>query len=227
VVAADVDLAAAGKVAQIDNIAAGHLDVTDEESWADLIGSVREEHHRLDILVNCAGIGVAGSFEELTLDDWNSLIAVNLTGPFLGIKHAVPLMRDSGDGGSIVNVSSIAGIVGGEDLAGYSASKGGLTVLTKSAALHCAQHAPGVRCNSVHPTYVDSPMLDPVADQFGNRQEMLAGMAAEVPLGRVAVPEDIAAAISFLASDESCMMTGAELVVDGGQLAGIPSKHSG
>lgn len=127
---------------------------------------------------------------------------------------------------SIVNVSSVAGLVGGEDLAGYSASKGGLTMLTKSIALYCARHAPGVRCNSIHPTYIDSEMLDDVAVSFSSRKVMLDAMAAEIPLGRVAVPGDIAAAIAFLLSDDARMMTGAQLVVDGGQLAGLPSRHT-
>lgn len=227
VIAADIESTAVKEIVATGTVSAAHLDVASEESWLGLLDDVREGQQRLDILVNCAGIGVAGNLEELSLDDWNRLIAVNLTGPFLGIKHALPIMRECENGGSIINVSSIAGIVGGEDLAGYSASKGGLTVFTKSAALYCARHAPGVRCNSVHPTYVDSPMLDPVAVQFGSRRTMLEGMAAEVPLGRVAVPDDVADAMIFLASDESRMMTGAQLVLDGGQLAGIPSRHSG
>jgi NAD(P)-dependent dehydrogenase (short-subunit alcohol dehydrogenase family) len=134
-------------------------------------------------------------------------------------------MRTTSSKGSIVNVSSVAGLVGGDDIAGYSASKGGVTTLTKSVALHGAKY--GIRCNSVHPTYVDSEMLDDVAEKFPSRQAMLDGMASLVPLGRVAKPLDIAQAILFLASDESAMITGAPLIVDGGQLAGIPSRHSG
>lgn len=227
VIVADIDFAGARKAAE--TIGGGatprRLDVGDEAAWTAVIDDCVETEKRLDVLVNCAGIGRAGNFEELSLEDWNAMIAVNLTGVFLGCKHGVKAMREAGNGGSVVNISSIAGLVGGEDIAGYSATKGGVTMLTKSGALHGAPH--GVRCNSVHPTYVDSEMLDPIAEQFPDRQTMLAGMAELVPLGRVATPQDIANAILFLASDEAAMITGSSFLVDGGQLAGLPSRHSG
>ncbi|MFZ5609841.1 MAG: SDR family NAD(P)-dependent oxidoreductase [Pseudomonadota bacterium] len=228
VIVADINLAGAEQTAEgIGAAAAAHpLDVADEAAWRTLIEQCQARRQRLDILVNCAGVGAAGNFEELSLHDWNHMLAVNLTGVFLGCKHAISAMRAAGHGGSIVNISSIAGLVGGEDIAGYAASKGGVTLLTKSVALHCARHAPGVRCNSVHPTYVDTAMLDPVAARFPSRETLLAGMAELIPLGRVATPQDIADTILFLASDEARMMTGAQLVVDGGQLAGLPSRHS-
>lgn len=226
VVVADIDLDGAKGTAEA--IGAGatarRLDVSNEAAWESTITSCVKAEKRLDVLVNCAGIGRAGNFEALSLEDWNAMIAVNLTGVFLGCKIGVKAMREIGNGGSIINISSIAGLVGGEDIGGYSASKGGVTMLTKSVALHAARYQ--VRCNSVHPTYVDSEMLDPVAAQFPNRAAMLAGMAELVPLGRVAVPRDIANAILFLASDESAMVTGSALLVDGGQLAGLPSRHS-
>lgn len=225
-IAADIDFENANKTAGRDAaISAAQLDVTSEPSWQELIARSLSQFGRLDGLVNCAGIGVAGTIEELSIEMWERVIAVNLTGPFLGTKHAIPALRSSG-GGAIVNVSSVAGIVGGEDIACYSSSKGGVTMFTKSTALCCARHAPTVRCNSVHPTYVDSEMLDPVAENFPSRQAMLDGMASEVPIGRVAKPDDIAGAILFLLSDAAQMMTGAQLVVDGGQLAGLPSRHS-
>lgn len=229
VIAADIDL---GKTEGIhansgNTILARHLDVSSDAGWAALIEETVATHGRLDALINCAGIGFAGSFEDLTLEQWNQLIAVNLTGVFLGCQHSVKAMRSAGNGGSIVNLSSIAGLVGGEDIAGYSASKGGVTMLTKSVALHCGTHAPGVRCNSIHPTYVDSEMLDPVAEQFPSREAMLSAMADQVPAGRVAVPSDISNLILFLVSDLASMITGAQLTVDGGQLAGLPAKHSG
>ena len=136
-------------------------------------------------------------------------------------------MRQAGKGGSIINISSIAGLVGGDDIAGYSATKGGVTMLTKSVALHCCKYGTGIRCNSVHPTYVDSEMLDPVAAAFPSREAMIAGMASAVPMGRIAVPQDIANACLYLASDESAMVNGASLVVDGAQLAGLSSRHTG
>jgi len=203
------------------------LDVSDETSWTDALDTIIKHFGSVDILVNCAGVGTSGNFEELTLEDWNWMLSVNLTGVFLGCKHTIAAMRETGSNGSIINISSIGGLVGGEDIAGYCASKGGVTMLTKSIALHCAKHAPGVRCNSVHPTYVDSEMLDPIAEMFPDRATMLAGMAQEVPIGRVATPDDIANVILFLASNSSGMMTGAQVLVDGGQLAGMPSRHSG
>lgn len=202
------------------------LDVTLEESWAALSADVLDTCGRFDILVNGAGIGWAGNFEDMPLDAWNAMVAVNLTGVMLGCQAGVRAMRRAGNGGSIINISSIGGLVGGDDIGGYSATKGGVTMLTKSVALHCAKYKTGIRCNSVHPTYVDTEMLDPVADAVGGRNAMLATMAALVPIGRVAKPEDIANMNLFLASDASAMVSGAQMVVDGAQLAGLPGAHT-
>ncbi|MEZ5894041.1 MAG: glucose 1-dehydrogenase [Parvularculaceae bacterium] len=225
VIVADLQEDKAKSIAKECRGEAWRLDVAKEDAWEALVRHCLETRGKLDILVNCAGIGRAGAFDALSAEDWNAMIAVNLTGVFFGCKHAVAAMRESGAKGSIVNISSIAGLVGGDDIAGYSATKGGVTMLTKSVALAAAKY--GIRCNSVHPTYVDSEMLDDVAENFPSRQAMLDGMASLVPLGRVAKPIDIAQAILFLASDESAMITGAPLIVDGGQLAGLPSRHSG
>ncbi len=226
VMVADIDAAGSAKtVADIGEAAASvSLDVTDEAQWQAAVAETVAQFGGLDILVNCAGIGFAGDFWDTTLEDWNRIIAVNLTGTFLGCKHAVGAMGKSG-GGSIVNLSSIAGVLGGEDIAAYSATKGGVTMLTKSVALNCAGKGLNIRCNSIHPTYVDSEMLDPVAEMFASREVMLAGMAELVPLGRVAVPQDVADMILFLASDESAMVTGSAMLLDGGQTAGLPSRH--
>lgn len=226
VMVADIDATGCAKtVADIGDMAASvSLDVTDESQWQAAAAETTAAFGGLDILVNCAGIGFSGDFWDTTLEDWNRIIAVNLTGTFLGCKHVINAMRDSG-GGSIVNISSIAGVLGGEDIAAYSATKGGVTMLTKSVALNCAGKGLNIRCNSIHPTYVDSEMLDPVADMFGSRETMLAGMAELVPLGRVAVPQDVANMILFLASDESAMVTGSAILLDGGQTAGLPSRH--
>lgn len=229
VVVADINLEKASELADElgqESIAL-ELDVSQEVSWEKSLDIVMKEFGRVDTLVNCAGVGTSGNFEDLSLDDWNWMLSVNLTGVFLGCKHTISAMRKTTGGGSIINISSIGGLVGGEDIAGYCASKGGVTMLTKSVALHCAKHAPGVRCNSIHPTYVDSEMLDPIAELFPDRETMLAGMAQEVPIGRVATPDDIANVILFLASGSSGMMTGSQVLVDGGQLAGMPSRHSG
>jgi NAD(P)-dependent dehydrogenase (short-subunit alcohol dehydrogenase family) len=199
------------------------LDVAAEPSWEHAVAEVLGAFGRLDILVNCAGIGFTGSVEDTTLADWNRIVAVNLTGTFLGCKHAVRAMKPL-KRGSIINISSVAGIVGGEDLTAYSATKGGVTVMTKAIALNCA--AKGIRCNAILPTYVDSEMLDPVAAALGSREALLTSMAELVPLGRVALPDDIANAVLFLASDESAMITGSAMLVDGGTTAGLPSRHS-
>ncbi len=227
VVVADIN--ADGGQATVRDIGASALfvplDVTDEDAWVVAVEHAVADFGGLDILVNCAGIGVAGDFWDTSLGDWNAVLAVNLTGTFLGCKHAVLAMREAG-GGSIINISSVAGLVGGGDIAAYAASKGGVTLLTKSVALNCAARGLGIRCNSVHPTYVDTEMLDPVAEALGGREAMLAGMAELVPLGRVAKPQEVADAVLFLASDEAAMITGSALVVDGGTTAGLPSRHS-
>jgi 3(or 17)beta-hydroxysteroid dehydrogenase len=146
-------------------------------------------------------------------------MAVNLDGTFLGCKHAVRVMKDHG-GGSIINMSSVAGIVGYGSLAAYGASKGGVRLLTKAVALHCARKGYNIRCNSVHPSFVETPMLQSIIASARDPEKMAANCTAAAPLGRIAQPEEIARTILFLASDESAFTTGAELVVDGGLTAG-------
>ncbi len=228
VVVADLNLAGAEETVQrLDGKgSAEQLNVADEAAWIAAFDRVLVKYGRLDILVNCAGIGWAGNFEDMPIDAWNAMVAVNLTGVMIGCKHGVRAMRQAGNGGSIVNISSVGGLVGGDDIAGYCATKGGVTLLTKSVALHCARYQTGIRCNSIHPTYVDTEMLDPVAAAFPNRQVLLDGMASGIPMGRVAVPQDIADAILFLASEEASLVSGHSMVVDGAQLAGIPSRHT-
>lgn len=228
VVVADID--ADGGLATVDRIGAAatfaHLDVSDEESWCRGVDFVIAKEGRLDILANVAGIGLSGDFEDLALADWNRMFAVNSTGPFLGCKHAIRAMGPSGRPGAIVNVASIAAITGAPDIAGYCASKGSVRMLTKSVALYCAAKHYPIRCNSVNPTYVDSEMLDPIAALYGDRQAMVAAMSKLVPVGRLLKPEEVAAAIVYLASDAAAMVTGTEITIDGGQTAGIPPAHS-
>lgn len=203
------------------------LDVSSESDWQKAMNDTISEFDRLNILVNCAGIGTSGIFEETLLDDWNQILAVNLTGLFLGCKHGVIAMKLSEPvNGSIINVSSIAGVVGGGDIAAYSASKGGVTTLSKSIALSCAERGLNIRCNSIHPTYVDSEMLDPIAELYPDRDAMRASMSENIPIGRMATPQDVANTVLFLASDESSMTTGSAVMVDGGTTAGVSSKHS-
>lgn len=194
------------------------LDVTREDQWIAVTDAVAAEFGRIDIVVNCAGVALLKDIEATTLDDWRALMAVNLDGAFLGCKHAVRVMKDRG-GGSIVNMSSVAGIVGAANLAAYSASKGGVRLLTKSVALHCARKGYNIRCNSVHPSFVETPMLHSMIDSARDPHKMAANCANAAPLGRLAQPIEIARTILFLASDESAFTTGAELVVDGGLTA--------
>ena len=189
-------------------------DVTDEDAWRSAIGSAVDAFGGLDILVNCAGIGFASNLEETTLEDWRRVHAVDLDSVFLGCKHAVAVMADGG-GGSIVNISSISGIIAGHNLGAYNSAKAGVRLLTKSVALHCARKGYNVRCNSVHPTFVDTPILDSILKRSG-REEGLAKLSRQVPLGRVGSPDDVAYGVLYLASDESGFVTGSELIIDGG-----------
>ncbi|MDB5423349.1 MAG: Dehydrogenase, partial [Phenylobacterium sp.] len=197
-----------------------HHDVTDEAAWESVIAQVKARHGRLDILVNNAGIAISGSVVEMSLADWRRQTAVNLDGVFLGVKHAIPLMRASGAGGSIINMSSVAGLKGAAGLAGYSATKGGVRLFTKAVALECANAKDGIRVNSVHPGLIETPIWLSVGEAMSpgaNAPPDLDAMSAmAVPLGVKGFPEDIANGVLWLASDESRYVTGQELVIDGG-----------
>jgi NAD(P)-dependent dehydrogenase (short-subunit alcohol dehydrogenase family) len=194
------------------------LDVTREDDWIAVTDAVVAEFGRLDVLVNSAGVALLRDIETTTLDEWRALMAVNLDGTFLGCKHAVRVMKERG-GGSIVNMSSVAGLIGSGNLAAYSASKGGVRLLTKSVALHCARKGYNIRCNSVHPSFVETPMLRAMIAAARDPAKMEANYAGAAPLGRLAQPIEVARTVLFLASDESAFTTGAELVVDGGLTA--------
>jgi 3(or 17)beta-hydroxysteroid dehydrogenase len=193
-------------------------DVTSEEQWIANLAEAARLFGRLDTLVNNAGIGVRGNVETTSLADWRSVNAVNLDGPFLGCKHAIPLIAKAG-GGAIINISSVAGLIGARDSAAYCASKGGVRLLTKSVALHCAHRRNGVRCNSIHPVYTDTPMVEQMLAESRQPQKMLEAMKAMIPLGRLGTPEELAAMAVYLASDEARFVTGAEFVFDGGYTA--------
>lgn len=185
------------------------LDATNEQQWIRAVDATIEKYGQLDILVNNAGIFRMETVDETDLELWNRIQEVNATGVFLGIKHGAATMRRSG-GGSIVNISSGAGIVGSATGAAYHASKGAVRLLTKAAAIQYA--ADGIRVNSVHPGVTNTPMIrELMADETAG-----AGFLAGTPMGRLGRPEEIANAILFLASDEASFITGAELVVDGG-----------
>ena len=195
------------------------LDVTSEGDWLRVIAAIEQKSGRLDGLVNAAGIVAVGSVEDTGFETWRRVMAVNLDGTFLGCKHAVRVMKDRG-GGAIVNMSSVAGIIGASHLAAYSASKGGVRLLTKSVALHCARKGYNIRCNSVHPSFADTPMLQAMVDSARNPEKLASSFAAAAPLGRIAQPIEVARTILFLASDEASFTTGGEFVVDGGLTAG-------
>ena len=189
-------------------------DVTQQAQWDQVLALALERFGKIDILVNNAGIVEPGSISDASLDNWNLHIAVNLTSVFLGCQTAVRQMRAQKGGGSIINISSVAGIVAFEGLLSYVASKGGVRLLTKAAALDVA--AEGIRVNSVHPGHLDTDML---ASARVVAPEMVAAMMANIPMQRLGEADDIAAMNLFLASDESRYITGAEFVVDGGLMA--------
>jgi 3(or 17)beta-hydroxysteroid dehydrogenase len=194
------------------------LDVTSDESWRRAADAAVARHGAPDILVNSAGIATIGSIEDVSLEDWRRTLAVNLDGTFLGCRHGVRIMK-AGRGGSIINMSSVSGIIGGHNLAAYNAAKGAVRLLTKSVALHCARKGYGIRCNSVHPGFVETPMLADVVRHSRNPDDARAKLSASVPLGRNAQADEVAALIAYLASDESAFVTGSEMVIDGGVTA--------
>ena len=189
-----------------------HLDVTDETAWQDAVAAAVDRFGKLDILVNNAGIARINNVEDTTSDEWDLVMDINAKGVFLGTKAAIPEIRKAG-GGSIVNISSIAGLTGGRT-SSYAASKGAVRLLTKSTAIQYAGES--IRCNSVHPGVIETPMTTPM---MLNTQEGRDLNASRHPLGRIGQPEDIAYGVLFLASDESSFMTGSELVIDGGLTA--------
>jgi len=194
------------------------LDVTREEDWRAAVAEVERRHGRLDGLVNNAGLVLLGDVEQTSLADWRRLMAVNADGVFLGCKVAMPLLARS-TSPSIVNISSVSGLVGGANLAAYNASKGAVRLLTKSVALSGARKAPPVRCNSVHPAFVEGDMVDAIAAGTRDPARSKSRMQSEIPLGRMAQPQEVAEAVVWLLSDASSFVTGTEMIVDGGLVA--------
>ena len=192
-------------------------DTSREEDWKRIIDGILAREGKLNGLVNNAGIAgpFPATFETETLEQWRRMLAVNVEGVFLGCKHGVPALRQSG-GGSIVNTSSLAAFLGTPDLSAYGASKGAVRQFTKTVAIDCARKGYKVRCNSVHPGVILTPMGDKVLPNDGARRER---MRKRIPIGDFGQPEDIAYGILYLISDESRFVTGAELVIDGGMNA--------
>ena len=223
VLLADINAAGAAAQAAAINLALGggtafsvQLDVTQEQEWIAAVEAAHEHLQGLSVLVNNAGIGVRGNIETCTLADWHRGFAVNVDSVFLGCQKALPLMKDS-QPGSIINISSIAGLIASDTMPGYNASKAAVWMLSKSVALYCAKMGWDIRSNSVHPTFIDTPILDGMVVSTGKSKEVIMEkLARQIPLKRVGQPDDIANGVLYLASDESRFMTGAELKLDGG-----------
>jgi NAD(P)-dependent dehydrogenase (short-subunit alcohol dehydrogenase family) len=226
------DLDAAGGRAVVDKIGGAggeafffYQDVTFEESWPGIIDAAEQRFGRLDVMVANAGIGILCKAIEMSLADWRRQTAVNLDGVFLSVKYAVPAMRRAG-GGSIIIMSSVAGLRGSAGLAGYCTTKGGVRLFAKAVAMECAAAADGVRINTVHPGVIDTPIWTKLPASAGQNVPIDPNELAKggVPLGRAGQAQDIANGVVFLASDASSYMTGAELVIDGGMTGGARNR---
>jgi NAD(P)-dependent dehydrogenase (short-subunit alcohol dehydrogenase family) len=201
------------------------LDVTAEPAWQEVMGKILREQGRLDIVVNCAGISLACPVADLSLEDWRRVFAVNLEGVFLGTKYAIRTMRQAGRGGSVVNVSSVSGIKAQPEASAYCASKAAVIMFSKAAALECLRKGENIRVNSVSPTGVKTPMwktmpfFQELMAKEGGEEAAFQAMVQSSPFGRWALPEEVALAILYLASDESSFVTGTNLVFDNGDTA--------
>ena len=215
---ADVDPAAAEKAASAhDRLVAMKLDVTNDAQWGAVLDETVKRFGKVDAVINNAGIFSMKDIEQISLEEFQRTMHVNVDGVFLGCRHAVRVMK--AHGGSIVNLSSVSGLIGGRNTVAYNASKGAVRLLTKSVALHCAHKQYGVRCNSVHPTFVETPMFDAALATSRDPEKMRGALLSVVPLGRPAKPVEIADMLVYLVSDESQFVTGAEFVIDGGMTA--------
>ena len=233
-------LAAAGAAVIVADLAEGSKetsagrfvahDVASEESWQTLLADVLKREGRLDIMVNNAGIsGGSGNPENTTVENWQKVQAINSEGVFLGCKYAIQGMKQTGAGkaasaGSIVNISSIAGLVGGAGPTAYTASKGAVRLLSKSVALYCAEQKYDIRCNSVHPGGVDTPIFDQLWQMVG-REQGKAFLDARHPIGHMAAPRELGEVVLWLASDRSSFVTGAEIAADGGITTGLMRRQ--
>ena len=208
-----------------------HQDVTSEARWVEVVAEVEQRYGRLDILVSNAGIGISvPSIVDMSLEDWRRQTAINLDGVFLSVKHCLPVMRRTG-GGSIIIMSSLAGLRGAQGLAGYSATKGGVRLFAKSIAMECATAGDGIRVNSVHPGIIDTPIWGKIPTEATGRGQNAPIDPEEraklvTPLGRAGRAGEIASGVLYLASDASRYVTGTELVIDGGMNAGGVARRT-
>ena len=195
------------------NARALEQDVADEGRWAEVIADIADTEGALHVLVHNAGIGHLGTVEDTDLADWRRVHAIDVDSVFMGTKAALGLMKKTK--GSIVTISSIAGILADHNLAAYNSAKAAVRHLSKSIALHCTRQGYDIRCNSVHPAFCDTPILDGITPDYSH-DEIVGKLGARIPMGRVGSADDVAYAVLYLASEESGFMTGAELVLDGG-----------
>lgn len=225
VVLADIDEPAAAPVVAEVQAAGGEgtfvrLDVSDEADWQHAVAATLNTYGKLNVLVNNAGIALRPDVEDTTLAEYEEVMRVNATGVFLGMKYAIGAMKDSGDSCSIINRSSIMGLVAEADEFAYCASKGAVTLMTKSAALAMGAKGYPIRVNSVHPGYINTPMFEQEAHDRGvSLEQFLQDLAARHPIGSVGEPIDVAYLDLYLASDESRWVTGAAFTIDGGYTA--------
>ena len=226
VLATDLNQETAAETARMSNgerqgaaISAAH-DATNEDHWKAALELVKDHFGGLNVLLNNAGISIGGDIESTDFKTWKKLQEIDVDSVFWGCKLAIPYLRDSG-GGSIINISSTVGILGNPLTLAYGTAKAAVRSMTKSIALHCAKEKYNIRCNSVHPTFIKTPLLQRFTDAVGGDQEKAYATLAElVPLGDILETEDVTYGIIYLASDESRMMTGAEFVIDGGLTCG-------
>mgnify|MGYP005685962805 CR=1 FL=1 len=197
-----------------DHYSIGHHDVSSEQSWNDVLEKVNSKFQRLNILLNSAGIAIGADVVSTGLDIWKKVHDVNLDSVFLGCKLAVPMMAEHG-AGSIISISSISGIVAGWNTAAYNSSKAAVRHLSKSVALYCAKKGYNIRANTIHPAFIDTPILDPHKQAFGE-EAAIAKLSRQIPMNKIGDTDDVAYAVLYLASDESKFITGSEIVLDGG-----------
>jgi NAD(P)-dependent dehydrogenase (short-subunit alcohol dehydrogenase family) len=218
---ADINFAGARAVADEINAAHGagtafafELDVTREDQWIEALEKADAAMGGISVLLNNAGVAGDKPLEQMEFDLWKKIMSINVDSVFLGAKHALKYMR-AHQPGSIINISSIAGLIANHNSPAYNASKAGVWLLSKNIALYCAKMGLDIRSNSIHPTFIDTPILDPLSQRLG-KEEVHAKLGRQIPLGHIGEPNDIANAVLYLASDESKFMTGAELKLDGG-----------